>query len=181
MKVEKTKLSGCLLIEPRVFEDKRGSFCEVYNQQQFRETTGLQTHFIQDNQSVSKRGTLRGFHLQIGEHGQAKLVRVIQGEVLDVVVDLRKDSQTFGKSYSVKLSSSNHLQLFVPRGFGHAFLTLSETAIFGYKCDNQYDKASEAGIIYNDPQLAIDWQFPAEELVLSAKDEELPTLENYLR
>lgn len=180
MTVEKVTLEGCLLLKPSVFEDERGSFCEVYNEQQFREKTGLQTNFVQDNQSISKRGTLRGFHLQTGEYGQAKLVRVIEGEVLDVVVDLRKDSPTFKKSYSIQLSADNHLQLFVPQGFAHAFLSLSEKAIFAYKCDNYYHKASEAGIIYNDPQLAIDWHFPAEDLLLSAKDQELPTLENYL-
>lgn len=180
MTVEKVTLEGCLLLKPSVFEDERGSFCEVYNEQQFREKTGLQTNFVQDNQSISKRGTLRGFHLQTGKYGQAKLVRVIEGEVLDVVVDLRKDSPTFKKSYSIQLSADNHLQLFVPQGFAHAFLSLSEKAIFAYKCDNYYHKASEAGIIYNDPQLAIDWHFPAEDLLLSAKDQELPTLENYL-
>ncbi|MFD2698162.1 dTDP-4-dehydrorhamnose 3,5-epimerase [Mesonia sediminis] len=176
MQIEKTNLDGCFLLKPRVFEDERGSFFETFNQQVFEQTTGLNVNFVQDNQSISKYGALRGIHLQTGDHSQAKLVRVIQGEVLDVAVDLRKDSPSFGKSYQVKLNHKNNYQLFIPKGFGHGFVTLSKQAIFAYKCDAYYHKASEAGIIYNDPTLNINWQIPAEELLLSPKDQVLPTL-----
>ena len=134
---------------------------------------------MQDNQSISKKGTLRGFHLQKGEHAQAKLVRVIKGEVMDVVVDLREDSETFGETFSIILNEQNNHQLFVPRGFGHAFITISDEAIFAYKCDNYYNKASEAGIIYSDETLNIDWHLPKEQLILSEKDQELPTFEEF--
>lgn len=180
MTVEKTPLQDCLLVKPRVFEDERGSFFESFNQAQFQKETGLAIDFIQDNQSISQRGALRGLHLQIGKMAQAKLVRVVFGEVLDVVVDLRKDSPSFGKSFQAVLNTQNNAQLFVPRGFAHGFVTLSETAIFAYKCDNYYDKASESGIIYNDPQLTIDWQFPLEKTIVSAKDQELPSLADFL-
>lgn len=179
MTVEKTLLEGCLLIKPQVFKDNRGSFFESYNHKIFQERTGLNIDFIQDNQSISQRGALRGIHLQMGDNAQAKLVRVVQGEVLDVAVDLRKGSSTFGKTYSIILNEENNFQLFIPKGFGHGFITLSKTAIFAYKCDNYYHKASEAGVIYNDPTLNIDWQLPKEEFILSPKDQELPTLEEF--
>lgn len=179
MTVEKTPLDGCLLIKPQVFKDDRGSFFESYNHKLFQEKTGLNVNFIQDNQSISQRGALRGIHLQTGENAQAKLVRVVQGEVLDVAVDLRKDSPTFGKTYSIILNEENNFQLFIPKDFGHGFITLSKTAIFAYKCDNYYHKASEAGVIYNDPTLNIDWQLPKEEFILSPKDQEHPTLEEF--
>lgn len=179
MTVEKTPLEGCLLIKPQVFKDDRGSFFESYNHKLFQEKTGLNVNFIQDNQSISQRGALRGIHLQMGDNAQAKLVRVVQGEVLDVAVDLRKGSSTFGKTYSIILNEENNFQLFIPKGFGHGFITLSKTAIFAYKCDNYYHKTSEAGVIYNDPMLNIDWQLPKEEFILSPKDQVLPTLEEF--
>jgi len=179
MKVEETNLAGCLLIRDTIFNDDRGFFFEAFNQQRFNVNTGLNVHFVQDNQSHSVKGVLRGLHFQMGEHAQAKLVRVIKGQVLDVAVDLRQSSPTFGQYYSVILSDTSHTQLFIPRGFGHGFLVLSETADFFYKCDNYYNKASEGGIIYNDPQININWQLQPEELLVSTKDEVLPTLQSY--
>lgn len=174
MIVEQTPLKDCLLIKPDVFRDERGSFLETYNHERFKKETGLDVVFVQDNQSVSQKGTLRGLHFQTGEAAQAKLVRTVMGEILDVAVDLRKGSPTFGKHFKTLLSGENNHQLFVPRGFAHGFLVLSETAVFAYKCDNYYDKSSEAGIIYNDKTLAIDWDYPEEKLVLSEKDKNLP-------
>jgi len=179
MQVEKTPLKDCFLLKPRVFSDDRGSFFESFNEEVFQKETGLKVNFIQDNQSISQLGTLRGFHLQTGEHAQAKLVRVVQGEVMDVVVDLRKDSDTFGETFSTILNDHNNRQLFVPRGFAHAFITLSEEVIFAYKCDNYYHKESEAGIIYNDKHLDIDWHLPQDQLILSEKDQQLPTFEEF--
>ncbi|AUS05205.1 dTDP-4-dehydrorhamnose 3,5-epimerase [Pseudotamlana carrageenivorans] len=180
MIVKETKLKGCFLIEPTVFGDERGYFLESYNQKTFNQLTGLEVDFIQDNESFSTRGVLRGLHFQRGEHAQAKLVRVILGAVLDVVVDLRKGSQTYGAHYTVVLSSENKKQLFVPRGFAHGFVVLSETALFAYKCDNFYNKASEGGIIYNDKTLNIDWQLEASEFIISEKDQVLPNFENVI-
>lgn len=176
MKVQETKLAGCFIIHDTVFNDDRGYFFESFNLQRFTSLTGVTPNFVQDNQSKSNRGVLRGIHFQQGEHAQAKLVRVLEGKVLDVAVDLRKDSPTFGQYEAVELSADNHLQLFVPRGFGHAFVVLSDVATFFYKCDNLYNKASEGGIKYNDPVIGIDWQIDASELLLSDKDAALPTL-----
>lgn len=178
MTVEQTPLKDCLLIKPDVFRDERGSFLESYHHKRFKDETGLDIDFVQDNQSVSQKGTLRGLHFQLGQAAQAKLVRTIVGEIMDVVVDLRKDSPSFGKHFKTILSGDNNHQLFVPRGFAHGFLVLSEMAVFAYKCDNYYDKPSEAGIIFNDKTLAIDWGYPEEELVLSEKDKNLPGFEN---
>lgn len=164
-------------MRPKVFRDERGLFYETYNQRVFEKTTGLKIDFVQDNQSVSSKGVLRGLHFQKGEMAQAKLVRVVKGKVLDIVVDIRKDSDTFGKSFSIVLDNVEHLQLFVPRGFAHGFITLSEQSIFSYKCDNFYDKASEGGIIYNDATLALDWNLPKEEFIISEKDLALPGFE----
>jgi len=177
LELQQTPLKDCFILKPKVFQDERGIFYETYNQKVFEKTTGLEIDFVQDNQSVSSRGVLRGLHFQTGNMAQAKLVRVVKGKVMDVVVDLRKNSETFGKSYSVVLDDVNHLQLFVPRGFAHGFITLSEESIFSYKCDNYYDKASESGIIYNDATLALDWHLPKEEFIISEKDLELPTFE----
>ena len=174
MQIENTSIEGCFIIRPSVFEDERGAFFESFNQQKFEELTGLAIDFVQDNQSISKKGVLRGLHFQKGEYAQAKLVRVIKGEVLDVAVDLRPDSTTFGKHVSVILNETNNLQLFIPRGFAHGFITLSEEAIFAYKCDNYYNKPSESGIIYSDPDLDIDWKIPKMEVQLSQKDLVLP-------
>ncbi|RZS99307.1 dTDP-4-dehydrorhamnose 3,5-epimerase [Aquimarina brevivitae] len=174
MQIEQTYIEGCFILKPSVFKDDRGLFFESFNQKTFEEITGLNINFVQDNQSVSKKGVIRGLHFQKGEFAQAKLVRVIQGEVLDVAVDLRKDSKTFGKHVSVKLNEVNNYQLFVPRGFAHGFITLSEEAIFAYKCDNYYDKASETGILFNDAQLNIDWKMDESQIELSDKDMILP-------
>lgn len=180
LELEKTPLQDCFLLKPSVFIDKRGTFYESYNQRRFEETTGLNMNFVQDNQSTSKKGVLRGFHFQKAPHGQAKLVRAVAGEVLDVVVDLRPDSPTYRKSYKVVLSDDNKLELFVPTGFAHAFLTISEASIFSYKCDKYYNHESETGIIWNDPTLAIDWEFPKENIILSEKDALLPTFKQLM-
>jgi len=174
MIVEETKLKGCFILEPTVFKDSRGYFFESFNQQKFNESIGLNINFIQDNESFSVNGTLRGLHYQKGEFAQAKLVRVIKGNVLDVAVDIRKNSPTFGEHISLELSEDNKQQLFIPRGFAHGFVVLSDTAIFSYKCDNFYNNESEGGIIYNDKDLNIDWKLDESELIFSEKDLELP-------
>lgn len=171
-----TDINDLWVIEPKVFEDHRGFFCETFNQRVFKEATGLDVNFVQDNESKSTKGVLRGMHFQQGEWAQAKLVRVLQGEVQDVAVDLREGSPTYGKHYSIILSGENRKQLFVPRGFAHGFLVLSDTAVFSYKCDNFYNKASEGGVIYNCPKLAIPWELKDTELKLSEKDLILPGL-----
>ena len=175
MTIQETKLKDCFIINDTVFTDARGYFFESFNQQRFAALTGISVNFVQDNQSKSTRGVLRGIHFQQSEHAQAKLVRVLEGSVLDVAVDLRKNSPTFGQYEAVELSADNHLQLFVPRGFGHAFVVLSPVATFFYKCDNFYNKASEGGIIYNDTTIGINWQIEATEILLSEKDAALPT------
>ncbi|MFN3752790.1 dTDP-4-dehydrorhamnose 3,5-epimerase [Flavobacterium sp.] len=173
-----TKLEGCFIIEPKIILDERGYFMESFNERIFRNGVGQEIHFVQDNQSYSSKGVLRGLHYQTGEHAQAKLVRVLQGEVLDVAVDIRPYSPTFGQYESVVLSGDNQRQFFVPRGFAHGFLVLSNTATFFYKCDNFYNKESEGGIIYNDKTINIDWDFPSENLIVSDKDKIQPTIEN---
>jgi dTDP-4-dehydrorhamnose 3,5-epimerase len=172
-----THLSGCFVIEPKVFKDDRGYFMESFNESTFEKGVGQKIHFVQDNQSFSSKGVLRGLHYQTGESAQAKLVRVLQGEVLDIIVDIRPDSSTYGQSFSILLSVENQKQLFIPRGFAHGFLVTSETAVFFYKCDNFYNAASEGGIIYNDPTLNIDWKFPEDKLIISEKDKVLPTFD----
>jgi len=174
MKIHTTDLSDCFIIEPMVFEDQRGFFYESFNERMFNNLVGREIHFVQDNQSYSEYGVIRGLHAQTGDFAQAKLVRVLQGEVLDVVVDVRPGSATFGKHISVKLSAENKLQLFIPRGFLHGFSVLSPTAVFFYKCDNYYHKDSETGIFYNDSQLNIDWLIPDEKRIISEKDLILP-------
>ena len=173
-----TKLEDCFIIEPKVILDERGYFMESFNEKSFQKGIGQKVHFVQDNQSFSSKGVLRGLHYQTGEHAQSKLVRVLEGEVLDVAVDIRPNSKTFGQYEAVLLSAENQLQFFVPRGFAHGFLVLSETATFFYKCDNFYNKESEGGIIFNDATIHIDWQFPLNELHISEKDKVQPTLEN---
>ena len=177
MKITKTALDGVVIIEPQVFEDARGYFFESWNKAKMEEA-GLNYDFIQDNQSKSCYGTIRGIHFQKGEFSQAKLVRVLQGTVLDVAVDLRKDSKTFGQHVAVELSAENNRQLMIPRGFGHGFSVLTPTSVFAYKCDNVYNKASEAGIRFDDPALGIDWKVKPEEAVLSDKDKILPFLKD---
>jgi dTDP-4-dehydrorhamnose 3,5-epimerase len=174
MIVKETKLKGCFILEPKVFEDSRGYFFESFNQNIFNKLIGQNINFIQDNESFSSKGVLRGLHYQIGEHGQAKLVRVIKGNVLDIAVDIRKGSPTFGEHVSLELSEDNKKQMFIPRGFAHGFIVLSDTAIFSYKCDNFYNKESEAGIIYNDKALNIDWILNEDEFIISEKDLKLP-------
>jgi dTDP-4-dehydrorhamnose 3,5-epimerase len=173
-----TKLKGCFIIEPKIILDERGYFMESFNEQTFQKGVAQDIHFVQDNQSFSSKGVIRGLHYQTGEHAQAKLVRVLQGEVLDVAVDIRPNSPTFGQYEAIVLSGENQKQFFVPRGFAHGFLVLSETATFFYKCDNFYNKESEGGIDYNDKIIGIDWQFPLEKLIISEKDKVQPSLEN---
>ena len=175
MKIKNTPLKDCYIIEPTVFEDERGYFYEKYNEKKFEELTGLNGHFVQDNNSKSSYGVLRGLHLQKGEYAQAKLVSCLEGKVFDVAVDLREDSPTFGQWFGIELTPENKLQLYVPRGFGHGFSVLSETAVFSYKCDNFYQKDAEGSVIYNDPELNIDWKLPADAIILSEKDSKLPT------
>lgn len=169
MKIIKTPIEGLLVLEPKVFEDARGYFLESFHQQRYREA-GITTDFVQDNESKSTRGVIRGLHYQLNPFAQAKLVRAIEGCVFDVAVDLRQESATYGKWFGVELSGSNKKQLFIPRGFAHGFSVLSETAIFSYKCDNYYSPQHEQGILYNDPNLNIDWRIPEAEAVISEKD-----------
>ena len=164
---------GVKLLEPAVFGDSRGYFLETYNRDDLAET-GITDNFIQDNESMSVYGVVRGLHYQAMPHTQAKLVRVISGTVLDVAVDIRKDSPDFGKVFYAELSGENHRQFYIPRGFAHGFAVLSERAVFAYKCDNLYNPASECGIAFNDPALAINWQIPEDKMILSAKDLQHP-------
>ena len=177
MKIVKTPIEGVVIIEPQIFEDARGYFFESWNKAKMAEA-GLNYDFIQDNQSKSCYGTIRGVHFQKGEFSQAKLVRVLQGTVLDVAVDLRKDSPTFGQHVAVELSAENNRQLMIPRGFGHGFSVLSPTAVFAYKCDNVYNKASEGGVRFDDPALGIDWKINPKDAILSDKDKVLPFLKD---
>jgi len=177
MNVIKTDIEGLLILEPRVFKDARGYFFESFNEKEFEEKVGP-VHFVQDNESKSSRGVVRGLHFQKGEHAQAKLVRVVKGSVLDVAVDLRPGSATYGKHAAVELSEENHLQLFIPRGFAHGFSVLSDEVIFQYKCDNLYCPSSEGAVAWDDPDLAIDWRIPKEDVVLSEKDKHHPNLKD---
>lgn len=176
MNAIETKLKDCFILEPKIFTDARGYFFESFNEESFKRSTGQNGHFVQDNQSASTYGVVRGLHFQKGEYAQAKLVRVLEGCVLDVAVDIRENSRTFGQWISIELSESNNRQLYIPRGFAHGFSVLSKTAVFAYKCDNKYNKESEGGIRYNDPDLNIDWGIPGGSMVLSDKDNILPSL-----
>lgn len=176
MKATETKLKGCFIIEPTIFEDERGYFFESYNHRDFCEAIGREVIFVQDNQSFSKKGVLRGLHFQKGEYAQAKLVSVLQGKIQDVVVDLRKDSPTFGQHLSIELSDENKKQVFIPRGFAHGFLTLSDTAEVFYKCDNYYKKEAEGGVRYDDASFGIEWETANNDLLLSEKDVLLPQI-----
>ncbi len=166
------------LIKPRVFEDERGYFFESFNAQKFKQGAGFLPNFVQDNESKSTYGVLRGLHFQRPPFAQAKLVRVTEGRVLDVAVDIREGSPTFGQYVSAELSAENKHQLYIPRGFAHGFVVLSETAVFNYKCDNLYSKESEGSLIYNDKQVAINWGLDESKFIVSAKDKEAPTLEH---
>lgn len=176
MKAIETKLKGCFLLEPQIFHDNRGYFFESFNSAKFEKLTGQSGNFIQDNQSASVYGVIRGLHFQTGDSAQAKLVRVLEGSVFDVAVDLRQDSDTYGQWVGYELSAENNLQLYVPRGFAHGFSVLSKRAVFAYKCDNSYDKSAEGGIKFNDPSLNIDWGIPVESQLISEKDEILTYL-----
>ena len=175
MKVIETGIEGVLILEPSVFEDSRGYFFESFNQEEFEIAVG-QVNFVQDNESKSSYGVVRGLHFQKGEYAQAKLVRVVKGSVLDVAVDIREGSPTFGKHVAVELTGENHLQLFLPRGMAHGFSVLSEEAVFQYKCDNFYCPSAEGAIAWDDPDIGIDWRIPRDKVILSAKDSNHPRL-----
>lgn len=170
MQLIPTTFDGLYVIEPRVFKDHRGFFFESYNYNKLKPIIENDVKFVQDNHSFSNQYVLRGMHFQLPPHDQVKVVRVIQGEVLDVVVDIRKSSKTYGKHFKIKLSAANRKQLYIPVGFAHGFLVLSETAEFVYKCSNFYHPESESGLAYDDPDLGIDWEMPSENFILSDKD-----------
>lgn len=178
MKFSKTNIPEVILIEPKVFGDERGYFVETFRSDMFQQETGIKTAFIQDNESRSSHGVLRGLHYQLPPYAQSKLVRVIEGNVLDIAVDIRKGSPTFGQHVSIELSADNKHQLFIPRGFAHGFVVLSETAIFAYKVDNYYSPECDRGIQFDDPQLDIDWQLDQPQLQLSEKDKTQPLLKD---
>ncbi|MDR1942547.1 MAG: dTDP-4-dehydrorhamnose 3,5-epimerase [Endomicrobium sp.] len=173
-------IEGLIVIPPKIFRDARGYFFESYNKKEF-EQEGLTTEFVQDNQSFSSYGTIRGLHFQKPPYAQAKLVRVLQGKVFDVAVDLRKNSKTFGKYFGIELSDKNQKMLFIPRGFAHGFSVLSKIAIFSYKCDNFYNKESESGILLNDVDLNIDWRINSKDMIISDKDKLNKTFKEYKR
>ncbi|MBC8986165.1 dTDP-4-dehydrorhamnose 3,5-epimerase [Pedobacter sp. N36a] len=174
MEIQETGLKGCMIIKPKVIEDSRGYFFESFNSASFERLTGMSGDFVQDNQSFSSFGVIRGLHAQEGDYAQAKLVRVLQGEVLDVAVDARPESDTYGQHFAVRLSAKNKLQLYVPRGFLHGFAVLSDTAEFFYKCDNFYNKESEQGIHFGCPELNIDWLIEEDKRIIADKDLSLP-------
>ena len=176
MKVEKTPIEGLLVIEPDVFLDSRGFFLETYNAERYK-AAGITADFLQDNMSASQYGVVRGLHFQLPPYTQAKLVQCIEGAVLDVAVDLRKKSPTFGQHFSVELTAENHRQFFIPRGFAHGFSVLSTHALFSYKCDNLYHPEADGGILLTDPELHIDWHIPADMMILSEKDKRHPRLQ----
>ena len=178
MEVIKTDIEGVVIIEPRIFKDARGYFFESFSAKEFQEKV-CPTTFVQDNESFSSYGVVRGLHFQKPPYTQSKLVRVIKGAVLDVAVDLRKGSPTYGKHVAVELTGENHRQLFIPKGFAHGFSVLSDEVLFQYKCDNFYAPQSEGGIAWNDPALQIDWRIPADKILLSEKDTKHPLLEDY--
>ena len=175
MDIIETGIEGLVVIEPKVFGDSRGYFFEVFNEKEFTEKVGS-VRFVQDNESKSRYGVVRGLHFQKGEFAQAKLVRVVSGAVLDVAVDLRPGSPTYGKYHAEELTGENHRMMFIPRGFAHGFSVLSEEVVFQYKCDNLYCPAAEGAVAWNDPTLAIDWRVPEEDMILSEKDKHHPFL-----
>ena len=179
MRIEQTPLQDCFIIHEKVHGDARGYFIETYNQRDFKAATGLNIEFVQDNQSRSTKGVLRGLHMQRGAAAQAKLVRVLEGSVLDIAVDLRKGSPSFGQHYAIELTADNHKQFFVPAGFAHGFVVLSETATFFYKVDKFYEPGNEVGIMYNDKDLNIDWKLTDAEIILSEKDKTLGSFAEY--
>jgi dTDP-4-dehydrorhamnose 3,5-epimerase len=175
MNIITTEIEDVIVIEPRIFHDGRGYFFEAFNQKEFEEKVG-NVIFVQDNESKSCYGVIRGLHFQKGSHSQSKLVRVVKGKVLDVAVDIRKGSKTFGKHVAVELSEENHRQLFIPKGFAHGFSVLSDEVVFQYKCDNFYCPESEGAIAWDDPDLGIDWKIPENRIILSEKDRSHPRL-----
>ena len=179
MEVIKTEIEGVVIIEPRVFGDARGYFFESFNAREFAEKTGMQVNFVQDNESMSHYGVLRGLHFQQPPFAQSKLVRVVKGRVLDIAVDIRVGSPTYGKYVSVELTEDSHRQFFMSKGFAHGFSVLSDEVIFQYKCDEFYAPQSEGAIAWNDPDLAIDWQIPADKVLLSDKDKKHPFLRDF--
>ena len=179
MKIESTPLKDCFIIHDTVHGDARGYFIETFNQRDFEAATGLAIVFVQDNQSRSSKGVLRGLHMQKGPAAQAKLVRVLEGAVLDIAVDLRKGSPSFGQHYAIELTADNHKQFFVPAGFAHGFVVLSDAATFFYKVDKFYQPGNEVGIMYNDKDLNIDWKLPTSELIFSEKDKTLGSFSEY--
>jgi dTDP-4-dehydrorhamnose 3,5-epimerase len=178
MNVVSTEIEGVYIIEPQVFGDERGYFFESFNAKHFHAQTGIEATFVQDNESRSRKGVLRGLHFQREPHAQAKLVRVVQGRVLDVAVDIRKDSSTFGKYVAVELSGDNKRQLFIPKGFAHGYVVLEDNTVFQYKCDEYYHPESEDGIAWNDPQLGIEWGIHESEVILSEKDRVRDTIDS---
>lgn len=176
MKIQKTEIEDVLILEPILHGDSRGYFFESFHADRFQELTGLEVRFVQDNEAMSRRGVVRGLHYQLPPYAQAKLVRVVVGKVWDVAVDMRRSSPTFGRYVAVELSAENHRQLFIPKGFAHGYAVLSEEAVFQYKCDEYYHPECEAGITWDDPQLAIPWPIPVVQMILSAKDQCHPTL-----
>lgn len=179
MIVKETNLKGSFIIEPEIFDDKRGVFFESFNKKKFEKKTKIKINFVQDNQSTSKRGVIRGLHMQKGEFSQAKLVTVIKGKVLDVIIDVRTKSNTFGQQFKCILSEENKKQLFIPRGFLHGFSVLEDNTIFSYKCDNYYNSKAESGVVFNDSQLKIDWELNKNEIVISEKDKKLKTFADF--
>lgn len=179
MEVNKTGIQGVLVIEPKVFGDERGYFFECFNAKEFKEKTGIDVNFVQDNESKSRYGVLRGMHFQLPPYTQSKLVRVVKGRVLDVVVDIRKGSPTYGKYEICELTEDNHRQFFVPKGMAHGFVVLSEEAIFQYKCDDFYHPEAEGAIAWNDPDLNIQWPISTTDVVLSEKDKHHPCLKDF--
>jgi dTDP-4-dehydrorhamnose 3,5-epimerase len=179
MRIEQTPLKDCFIIHEKVHGDARGYFIETYNQRDFKAASGLDIEFVQDNQSRSTKGVLRGLHMQRGASAQAKLVRVLEGAVLDIAVDLRKGSPSFGQHYAIELTADNHKQFFVPAGFAHGFVVLSEAATFFYKVDKFYEPGNEVGIMYNDKDLNIDWRLAEREIILSEKDKTLGSFKEY--
>ena len=177
MNIIETEIQGVFIIEPKVFGDSRGYFFESFSKKEFESRIGP-VEFVQDNESKSCYGVVRGLHFQKPPHAQAKLVRVVKGKVLDVAVDLRKDSPTYGKHVTVELSADNHRQVFIPKGFAHGFSVLSEEAVFQYKCDDYYAPETEGAVAWNDPELNIDWRVPADMMILSEKDKRHPELKD---
>jgi len=173
MKVTETHLKGCFIIEPTVFGDERGYFFESFHKDKFQQLTNIEVDFLQDNEAFSNRGVVRGLHFQKGQFAQAKLVRVVKGKVLDVALDIRPHSKTYGKHFSIILSEENKKQLFVPKGFAHGYAVLEDHTVFSYKCDNIYYPKAEGGIMYNDKTLNIDWKLNEDEVILSKKDKKL--------